>query len=131
MTAPPTIQPEPTPDPPSDFLTPTEKVRTKLDIWTRFRGLLDPTAIPLLVIVGVLMLWQSRDVTLTQLQWLVTTFICTAIAIQITRILLPTFDLSNWMQSASKGNVAAAEVVRGFLIFLGIVFFSILFYAKI
>lgn len=91
--------------------------RKHLGAKTRFRGLLDPTAWPLILGVCVVLLVIDRALVLTFWQVLPFVAVILAFAIIMSRIVLPQVDLSAWLERAFEGSISAG-IVAGAVIFL-------------
>lgn len=90
----------------------------------------DLTAWVLLAVSLVPLAVIDLAAVLTLLQWSAFGFALAALAVVLSRVVLPQLDLSEWLGHARGGNVAAGLVILGVLVLLGSILLALVLWAK-
>lgn len=96
----------------------------------RLRALIDKTAL-LMILPCLVVLWFiDGPMLLTVVQWLLVAPIITGLAVIVSRMMFPQIELTTLVKEAHKDNRAAALVVSGLLLFVGLLILSLVMWAK-
>jgi hypothetical protein len=82
--------------------------------------------LPALIILALV----DFDLVITLLQWSLFALVLAGVAIVVSMVVFPQIHLSTLMSRVVAGDRSAAIVVQGLLIFFGLLFFSMVYWAK-
>lgn len=103
-------------------------------LWPRLKYRLIPlgdmSAWLLLLISLPLMAVTAPSMVMTLVQWSVFAVALAGVAVMLCRLILPQIDLSEWLEEARKGSMAAAVVVAATLFVYAALFLGLVLWAK-
>lgn len=98
--------------------------------FARFKVLTDKSAIVLIIPCLIALLFIDTAMLKTLAQWLIFAPIIAGVAVMVSRIVFPQVELTKLIEEVHLENRAAAIVVAGLMIFVGILIFSLVTWAK-
>ena len=104
--------------------------RLKARLIKRLAPFFDLTAWVLLFVSLIPLALIDPATVVTLVQWTAYGFALAALAVVVSRVLLPQVDLSEWLRLARDGSVSAAVVVVGVVFLLGVLFLGLVLWAK-
>lgn len=96
----------------------------------RLAPFFDLTAWVLLVVSIVPLMFIDPAMVLTLAQWTALALALAALTVVIVRVVMPQVDLSEWLEHAKTGNVAAGLVVLAVAFVVCFIFLGIVLWAK-
>lgn len=99
-------------------------------IFARFKALLDPTAIILILPLCLFIYWLDAPMFKTLIEWVIFAPIVVGIAVLISRIVFYQIKFTDFVERAWSGNVAAAIVVSSIIIFTAFLSYAIITWAR-
>lgn len=96
----------------------------------RFKALGDKSALLLILPAVAALFFIDEAMVKTLIQWLVFSPIIAGVAVVVSRIIFPHIDLSRLIDETHEGNKAAAILAGSLLIFVGILVFALVTWAK-
>jgi hypothetical protein len=107
---------------------------TKLQDWfsqaRRFAALFDKSAWLMAAPALIGLYYLDAALTKTMAQWLVVSFVIAGVSIVVSRIIFPQIHLSELVEQVKAGNRAAGTLAAALVIFVGILFYGIVMWAK-
>ena len=97
----------------------------------RLRALGDKSAWLLIVPACALLYYIDTAMTKTLVQWLIFAPVFAGVAIVVSRFVFPQINLTNLIDEAERGNVAAGIVVAGLLVFVAMVLQALVGWARV
>lgn len=96
----------------------------------RFKVLGDKSALFLIVPAVVALFFIDGPMVKTLIQWLVFTPVIAGVAIMVSRVVFPQIDLTRLIRETHDGNKASAIVAGSLLLFVGILVYALVTWAK-
>lgn len=96
----------------------------------RFKALGDKSAL-ILIIPAVIALFFIDDAMIkTLIQWLIFMPVIAGVAVVVSRIIFPHIDLSRLIRETHEGNKASAILAGSLLLFVGLLVYALVTWAK-
>lgn len=96
----------------------------------RFKVLGDKSALFLIVPAVVALFFIDDAMVKTLVQWLIFAPIIAGVAIMVSRIVFPQIDLTRLIKETHEGNKASAIVAGSLLMFVGLLVYALVTWAK-
>lgn len=96
----------------------------------RFKVLGDKSALVLIVPAVVALFFIDDAMMKTLVQWLIFAPIIAGVAIMVSRIVFPQIDLTRLIKETHEGNKASAIVAGSLLMFVGLLVYALVTWAK-
>ncbi len=96
----------------------------------RFKVLVDKSALFLIIPAMAALYFIDEAMTKTLVQWLVFAPVIAGVAIMVSRVVFPQINLTRLIDETHEGNKASAIVAGALLLFVGILFFALVTWAK-
>lgn len=96
----------------------------------RFKVLGDKSALLLIVPAVAALFFIDAAMVKTLIQWLVFAPIIAGVAVVVSRIIFPHIDLTKLIKETHEGNKASAIVAGALLLFVGLLVFALVTWAK-
>lgn len=95
-----------------------------------FRYFTRPSVWVLILPALVFLAFTDQALVKTLLQWSAFALVLAGISILISMIIFPQISLSHLVADAERGSLPSAIIAAALLVFFGLLFFSIVFWAK-
>jgi hypothetical protein len=97
----------------------------------RFIRFFTQTSVWVLILPALLVLaFTDLPLVLTLVQWSAFALVLAGLSIVVSMVIFPQVDLTYLVRRASDGDMAAAIVAGALLVFFGLLFYSMVFWAK-
>lgn len=98
--------------------------------FARFRVLGDKSALFLILPFVAALFFIDTPMLKTLIQWLIFAPIIAGVAVMVSRVVFPQIDLTQLVKEAHEGNKASAIVAGSLFLFVGMLVFSLVTWAK-
>lgn len=96
----------------------------------RLRPFRDPGVVVLLLVSMVPLAILDRAMAITLLQWTLYVLALGGLSILLSMVMVPSLRFWTWAEKASGGSTAAAIVVFGMLLNMGLIFIGVVLWAR-
>lgn len=97
---------------------------------TRFRVLGDKSALFLILPFVAALFFIDTPMLKTLIQWLIFAPIIAGVAVMVSRVVFPQVDLTRLIKETHEGNKASAILAGSLFLFVGVLVFSLVTWAK-